>query len=411
MKWIVTLSGIIMMLLAMEQGFSQTNVWNGSFNKYWHNANNWSLGHIPTSAEDVWVTSAGNQPVTIDFYNETCHHLTVNSGTLVMQNTWDLDVTGSATIYSSFQMNNSSAINIADNISWESGSSGTMSSNGCSINVALNWTFKDGTTVYFDNGVVNFNGTGNSYIYSYDADSYFHIVQNNKTGSLIFGSGSSQPLRINSTLLVTSGAIFKSTSAQSIITKGYINNYGQIQLDAGTLFLDNAGDMQLEVRNGDYYNNFTISTGGTVTLAGTMGAFNLQVNGNLNILSGTLYPVGNTISIKGDWENQVGTIGFLEANTRVIFNGVNNHQSCSTESFNILEINKPSGGTFQISGATTAVSCTSYDWTAGAVNVVSGSFTANNLVDDGIYGTYYLNPGGTVNLTNNDSYVDLNGSL
>ena len=44
------------------------------------------------------------------------------------------------------------------------------------------------------------------------------------------------------------------------------------------------------------------------------------------------------------------------------------------------------------------VVCAAYDWTAGAVDVITGSFTANDLLDNGIFGAYYCNPGGTINL-------------
>ncbi len=40
-----------------------TNVWDGSFNSYWHNDNNWSLNHIPTADEPVEIPNVGYQPV------------------------------------------------------------------------------------------------------------------------------------------------------------------------------------------------------------------------------------------------------------------------------------------------------------------------------------------------------------
>lgn len=48
-------------LFAVVTAYSQkaTNYWDGSFNSYWHNNNNWSLGYIPTAAEDV-VIPTGN---------------------------------------------------------------------------------------------------------------------------------------------------------------------------------------------------------------------------------------------------------------------------------------------------------------------------------------------------------------
>ncbi|MGC9362562.1 MAG: hypothetical protein ACP5F3_06505, partial [Candidatus Syntrophosphaera sp.] len=55
--------------------------------------------------------------------------------------------------------------------------------------------------------------------------------------------------------------------------------------------------------------------------------------------------------------------------------------------------------------------CAQYDWISGGIDVLAGTFTANDLVDDGIFGSFYVNPGATINLTNNDGYVDINGDL
>ncbi|MCD4697190.1 MAG: hypothetical protein K8S16_13215, partial [Bacteroidales bacterium] len=60
----------------------------------------------------------------------------------------------------------------------------------------------------------------------------------------------------------------------------------------------------------------------------------------------------------------------------------------------------------------TDVICSNYKWTAGLIDVESGgSFTANDLLDNGIFGIYVISSGGTVNLTNYDGYVDLNGDV
>ena len=83
-----------------------------------------------------------------------------------------------------------------------------------------------------------------------------------------------------------------------------------------------------------------------------------------------------------------------------------------SETFNILEVNKASGGAFRPYNDHNVV-CAAYDWTAGAVDVITGSFTANDLLDNGIFGAYYCNAGGTINLNNltGNTYVDLNGEM
>jgi len=138
---------------------------------------------------------------------------------------------------------------------------------------------------------------------------------------------------------------------------------------------------------------------------------NIAISANMIIEEGQLITNGYPLRVGGNWDNQVGPGGFIADTGRVIFDGGNYHQYCSDEFFNILEVDKPLGGAFRMEG--THVLCAAYDWTAGAIDVIpgGGSFTAFDLVDDGIFGEFYLNPGGTISLTNNDGYVDLNGEL
>ncbi len=59
------------------------------------------------------------------------------------------------------------------------------------------------------------------------------------------------------------------------------------------------------------------------------------------------------------------------------------------------------------------VICAGYDWTAGSIEVFNGgTFTANDLIDNGIFGKYVLSDASsTINLTNTDGDVDLDGEI
>ena len=41
---------------------AQTNNWTGATSSYWSNAGNWSLGHVPTSAENVVIPTGTSNP-------------------------------------------------------------------------------------------------------------------------------------------------------------------------------------------------------------------------------------------------------------------------------------------------------------------------------------------------------------
>ena len=155
-------------------------------------------------------------------------------------------------------------------------------------------------------------------------------------------------------------------------------------------------------------NTLVIEAGGNVLIP----ASTLTVNQDVDIFGSlTMNNAAGTIYVAGNWNNTVGPAGFTAGPGKVSFNGGAYHQYCSDETFNLLEVNKIFGGAFRMSG--TNVVCAAYDWAAGAVDVLTGSFTANDLVDSGVYGAYYCNAGGAITLNNfvGNQWVDLNGEL
>jgi hypothetical protein len=136
----------------------------------------------------------------------------------------------------------------------------------------------------------------------------------------------------------------------------------------------------------------------------------VTLNGNFTLTSGTFNSNSYTIQAKRDWTNNAGAGSFNPGTGRVIFNGGNYHQVCYNETFNILEVAKASGGAFRLTSGT--VNCGQYDWTIGSIDVLGGTFTANDLYENGLYGGFYVNPGATINLFQDIyQYIDLNGSL
>ncbi|MCX6268553.1 MAG: hypothetical protein NTW16_14550, partial [Bacteroidetes bacterium] len=52
------------------------------------------------------------------------------------------------------------------------------------------------------------------------------------------------------------------------------------------------------------------------------------------------------------------------------------------------------------------------DWTSGGIDVTAGTFNALDLYDNGLFGTYWVSPGGALNLTQNvGQFTDLNGEI
>ncbi len=393
----------------VELASSNINVWTGNVNHYWSNSGNWSLGHIPLGTEDVEIPNI-NTPCYVDVYDATCHDLLIYSGATLEIRDQILTVNDDLTIHGTIEMSQANALlNVFHDISWESGSSLDVLNNSTHIQIWGDWNFKNGANVNPTQGYVDFEGTSSSYIRCYDNSCSFNTVRFYRTVGL---SGlSTQDLVVNGTIFISSAGAFNNHSDENIWIRGYFNYYGPFDLTgsgSSTVYFDGTSQgIHKYSTNDGVFNNvtFSSSTGTTITGGG------LTAEGNIVINQGFFNPGADPVSVGGNWTNYMGTSGFVEGTGRVIFNGGDYHQYCSNETFNELEINKPLGGAFRMNG--TNVVCAAYDWTAGAVNVLSGSFTANDLVDNGIFGAFYNNTGGTINLTNSGSgtYADLNGEL
>jgi hypothetical protein len=257
---------------------------------------------------------------------------------------------------------------------------------------------------------VTFTGSSNSTITSNSANSSFYNLTVNKTGgaTVYIGAASTSALTINGVINIGSGAVLMGQANITTILKGNLVNSGNIYMNSGTLSLEKtSGTQNVQINTNDFFNTVNINTGGTVTIS---TSYMMQLTGNMVIQSGVLDPDGSIIGLFGNWTNNAGTAGFTEGTGTVIFNGGNYHQYCSNENFYTLEVHKAAGGAFRVNGTT--VTCSNYNWTAGAIDVLNGgTFTANDLVDDAIAGSYYCNTNCTINLTNYGGNIDLRGNL
>ncbi|MEI6434337.1 MAG: GEVED domain-containing protein [Bacteroidota bacterium] len=384
------------------------NVWTGNFNNYWGNGPNWSLEHIPTADEDVIIPNV-NMPCIVDYTTKVCNNLTSYSGSNVLVSGGTLTVNGNMDIHGQLSMDNSVGVmNVLGDIYWESGSTANITAASV-MWIHGFWEFRSGCNVQLANGFVDFTGSTSAYIRTYSPNCSFNNVGIYKTAGNLLGLSnlSTNDLIINGYLGIQPNATFSGASNHSLFLRGFLYNNYHFFFDYGTLVMDGV-NQSIKPNVGDYLKNLIISPTGTTTIDNTWSS-TLIVNGNLEIQSGIFDPQNNTVEVAGNWTNLVGAGAFTEGSGRVIFNGGNYHQYCSNETFNILEVNKTLGGAFRMNG--TNVICQSYDWTAGAVDVLTGSFTANDLADNGLFGSYYLNAGGTINLYNTNGWVDLNGYL
>jgi hypothetical protein len=395
----------------IEWTVTQPGLWTGAVSTNWYTADNWDDFNIPTAATDVVIpATAPNMPV-IDAGEWECNHLDIE-GTLTIAGA-NLTANGNLTVTGTLAMNApADQLSVFGNVDWESGSQAAITADVV-IEAYGNWNFNAGSLAEIDNGKVNFTGNQSKWIRNYSATSCFnHIYVNKTSGSQIgFSDISTEPLLINGDLRVFANGKFVSDSYQDVFLKGDLTSDGITQFNGAALKL--AGVSQtLFTTADDYFNHLVFQHSDTVVLH-TVGTDTFIINGDVWINSGVVDAFGTEIHLKSHWHNNVGPQSFLNNLGRVIFNGGNYHQHCFTDAtFNTIEIDKPLGGALRISEGK-QVTCTRYDWTAGALDVLTNaSFTANDLADNGIYGNYYVNDGATINLyQDSEQGVDLNGHL
>jgi hypothetical protein len=399
----------------LELAPSTINVWTGATGHYWGTHSNWSLGHFPTATEDVEIPNV-NMPCIVDYSDKTCRDLNIYSGATVKIYDQALTVNGDMDISGAVEMLDDDAVlTVFGYTYWHSGSTANITASGAKINAYGDWRFYSGSNATLNTGFVDFKGTSSCWIRSYTTNSSFNNFRVYKSGGAKarISNACTSSLIINGLTFISSGCILESWSDYDIIMRGNFNYYGTFDFtqnsNIGSVIFDGATQSVNNYNSGSGVFNDVVFSSSTGT---TLYNNDMTVMGSLTIEQGYFNPDGNTVSVGGNWTNSVGPAGFIEGTGRVIFDGGNYHQYCYTnETFNELEINKSAGGAFRMDG--TNVVCAAYDWTAGAVDVLSGSFTANDLLDNAIKGAFYNNAGGTINLTNSGSgtLVDLSGEL
>jgi len=428
------------------------NYWTGAYNYYWHNENNWSLGHIPTGIETVYITNDGYNPPSVDYYDDECNNLIIEAGAGLIIADQTLTINNDLTVFGNLNMNNTaSKCYVYHDVFWESGSTGSMTGSA-RMYVYEDWDFKSGANVQLNAGYVEFLGTANSWIRSHDADCHFNHLNNSKTGlyGLAISEISTADLHINGSIYNYSGNLIRFRSTQSVYVDGYFNNMGgHFEGQDGTfVFNGYPSTIGLKPNTGDYFNNLIINTTSALSLDNTYSN-ELFINGNIEFQGGSLDGGDFDIYVGGDWTSSGGT--FTPGTSNVIFTdqGVDNDVNGTSTFNNVVQANTNyylrfngnttinnnltlnyfcwAYNTFNVNG-TLSVDNPSSKFTAngayanatiaslnqGGTIFCNGTatLTINDLFESSVQGTYVANnPGGVINLSNGGSFIDLGGNL
>ena len=391
--------------------FTETpGTWKGTVSSDWNTPGNWSASVRPDATLNVTIPSGTpNQPY-VQSAVANCASLTINAGATLTVGGYALNVANNLTISGTLGMNNASgSITASGNVYWESGSTANFIVQA-PFNVYGFWEFRSGANANLANGTVLFLGSTDTYVQNYSNSCSFYNIGSYKSGGAEVGISyfSTQQLTINGFIYVHPGAEFGIYSVYDIVLKGNVNSNNVFICNYGKVVLDGTSQ-ELKMNAGNYFNNLTFSQSGIVNINNSLSSI-LDVNGNVVIESGIFNIQDRTMHVGGSWTNTAGTAGFAEGTSRVVFNGSGYQEISSSETFNIIEANM--GTALRINNAAYTVTCAQYDWTTGGIEAVAGTFTALDLADDGLDGSYTANTGGTINLYQDlTQYIDLRGNL
>lgn len=389
-----------------------TNTWTGGgTTDYWYVNDNWSLGHDPVIDEDAVIPTGSSFHAIVSVADGECYSLNVGSDAWLEIRGDSLTIDQDLMIYGLLEIDNDAGrLIIGDDAYWYSGSTADIQAANTQIWVYGDWRFYSGTNVNMTGGIVDFAGTGVSYIHTYDSDAALYRFGNYKTGGgyVEHNSLSTQPLRTNSYFYLHFNSEFRSTTSQSIIIKGYFSKTASAtcNLTNGTIVMDGTATNIYFDPPGNFY-NLTISPSTSISLQD-----DIDVNGDLLIEQGTLIAGNHKIHVAGNWENTVGDAGFNEAGSRVIFDESDGPDSYiySPENFDTLDVSIFQNLTMGSSAS--LVTCDHFYSTAGGIYVGNCTFTAEDLVQSGIYGLWQAGSGAVVNLYQDAAqYIDLYGNL
>jgi len=289
--------------------------WIGITNTDWSTATNWCDGTVPTSATNVIINPAVNQPVIGAGVSANCNSLTVNSGATLTtaSGTNSLTVSGDLTINSGASLT-VSGIN-------------TLTLRGNCINNG--GTFNPGT------GTVTFNA-GNNYSISGTSTTqtfYNLIVNNTQDWATLSVAGSTTALVVGGTFILSKGEFI----APATMSVG--SDFTLASTLAG--YSPFTAGASLTVGGNWVYNSGTFNPGtgtSTVTMTGTSRTIggslsttfnNLSLSGTASVSNGIATTVGGNLNI-GDGTTLTAAFPLSVSKTTTVGGGASGNLTISS---------------------------------------------------------------------------------
>ncbi|MBI3787855.1 MAG: hypothetical protein HY276_06300, partial [Ignavibacteriales bacterium] len=307
------------------------NIWRGTTSTAWSTASNWSLNAVPTTAHNVRIPRAANQPVlsaasvarTITFIDS----LTASANARITVSTFALTV-GTAGFPGDITINNTGLLSISTGtVTLSNGGSMTLNTGGSinrtgagTIAVNGNWT-NNGGTINSTFGTVSFTGAATKTIggttsttfpaLSIATGAVYQMSNDNSATSLTFVAGTTVAslTHIGTSILTVNGNVVVNQPTANTITKAWNINGGS-GVVTGNLTVGGTNNTASRVAT-VVVTTGSLSVTGTTTLStGTssavariaVGTGSLTFSSNLNHNEGTLAFTGaGTMNFNGTY--------------------------------------------------------------------------------------------------------------
>ncbi len=267
--------------------------WNGSEGTNWNNAANWTASYgesfVPTDTNTVIIASTVNQPI-LTIAGQHTGNLTIESGAEIRISTSpgdtevDLNVDGDLTIEGTLR---------------------TMSAEDL-ITVEGNWTANNSGVVMLK-GNVTFDGIGAALLVDNNSYDFYSLTISGTSQYQI-----TENTTVKNDFIINSGSYFDvSPSDYTLTVNGNFINNGTFNAQQGTVLLTaNSSTRSLSGGNSEF-NNLQVNAPSTLYNMTS----DLIVNGNLEILNGTLDVQTNTLHVgNGDATENISISGVLLVN-------------------------------------------------------------------------------------------------
>ncbi len=383
----------------------QPNEWLGTVSRNWFLPANWSNG-VPNNTQDILIAQKTYNPLIDNAMAAECRSINITGTTTTLSvDNGSLHVFGNLSSTGTVMLvNNNAVVTVDGNTTWMDGGQFQCGNSFQSARLSIggSWLSTGGSTIN-SSGIVEFTGWNNAfYVDKSTSITSFRTLRINKTapGYVSFNSDNTVDLNVE-ILEVTNGWMYYYSTHKINIGDQFNCTGGHYSFGAGSIHFVRSGIHKIIDNSG--YNSFYDVSMEDASYARLDS--DITINHDFILQNGTFNANGKTIRLNGAWVDSTGTV-FVHQNGRVIFSG-SSIQTLGNGTFGTLEVDK----SFQYLNITGAVTCQSYDWTAGRVQVEGGSFAAVDLADNGIDGDWLLQSG-SIDLTQDSTqFVDLRGTI